>query len=261
MTRLIKNKFDYLNKKIQPNKMLQREKIKKGFSLIESLLSLSLSLIIVLFGLESLLTARHHFLKLQDEEQAREAAYAALDKIRFDLLKAGLGLFLPLKQGLLQALTIENNTLSIVFADEELKVISNYTAGQTKILVNSHSKIKKGCKICIFDLTQAEIKSVSAVGLHSFTISSPLAFSYAQPETSLVLLKEISIYLNSKKHILRRKVNSSPAQPLLEEVSSFQGDYDKETNLVKLKLNLLSKEEKTYESLVFLKNLALAFNK
>jgi len=261
LSQLNKNNDTYPNNKIRYNKIPQKVKINKGFSLIEALLSLSLSLIIILFGLQSLLTARHYFLKLQKEEQAKQAAYAALDKIRVDLLKTGLGLLLPIKQNLLQPLITENDSLSIVFSDEELTASSNYKVGQTKILLNNHSKIKKGSRICIFDLSQGEIKSVAAAGSNSFILSSPLAFSYSQEETSIVLLKEISIYLDSKKHILRRKVNRSPAQPLLEEVSLFQCDYNKESNLAKVKLNLLSAEDKNYENLIFLKNLALAFNK
>jgi len=240
--------------------MISKNKTNRGFSLVESLLSLFLSLIIVLFSLEFLITSRKHFLKLRDEQQTNEAGYAALDKIRFDILEAGLGLVSPLRQGILKAVNIENDILTIFRAEEELIISSDLIAGQTRILLDSLKKVKRGSKICIFDLTKGEMKSVLSVGQNSLIFSSPLVFSYSQHETSLILLKEISFYLDTSHHILRRKVNSSPAQPLLEEASLFKCDYDKEANLVKLTLHLFSKEEQSYESLVFPKNLALALN-
>ena len=250
MTKLIANK----------NIFIDSNQIHRGFSLVETLLSLFLSLIIVVSALEFLIIARNHFLKLQAEEQAKEAVYAALDKIRLDLLEAGIGLVLPIKQGSLDALRIENDILTILRAEEELKVSSDLVAGQTTISLYSLKKVKKGRKICIFDSIKGEMKSVSSGNQTSFTLSSPLTFSYSHQETKLVLLKEISFYLDTSHHILRRKVNSSPAQPLLEETALFKCDYDKKANLVRLNLTLLSKEEQNYESLVFPKNLGLAFN-
>jgi hypothetical protein len=52
-------------------------------------------------------------------------------------------------------------------------------------------------------------------------------------------------------------VNASPAQPLLEDVVAFDAIYETATNVIFLNLTLRTKEEKKYESSVFLKNMAL----
>ena len=59
---------------------------------------------------------------------------------------------------------------------------------------------------------------------------------------------------------MRRKVNASPAQPLLEDVASFEFEYSKDDNLVRLNLALKAEEEKKYETIVFPKNVAMAPN-
>jgi hypothetical protein len=92
----------------------------------------------------------------------------------------------------------------------------------------------------------------------SIVLSSPLNFSFIKEKTSLIIVKKITLYLDEKKPTLRRKVNSSPAQPLLEETSFFDFERNKAVNLVKLRLQLKTNKEKFYEISVFPKNAALA---
>ena len=92
----------------------------------------------------------------------------------------------------------------------------------------------------------------------SVVISSPLEHLYLREKTSIVLLRTISIFHDGKKRILRRKVNSSPSQPLLEEASSFSFNLDKAANLVRLRLAHSVNKEKFYEISIFPKNTALA---
>ena len=68
-----------------------------------------------------------------------------------------------------------------------------------------------------------------------------------------------SIYYpkDEKTHILRRRVNSSPSQPLLEGVFSFAFEYEETSNLVRLSLCFMEQMEEEYEILIFPKNMAL----
>ena len=70
---------------------------RQGFSLIESLLALTLFSMIVLSTLEFFGMTKKTFFKLRDTQLAQESAWAALDKIRTDLLQAGQGLIEPLR--------------------------------------------------------------------------------------------------------------------------------------------------------------------
>ena len=96
------------------NKQEEREKTHKGFSLIESLISLSLFLIIVLISLELFGRTRDIFLKLKNNEDAREAALAALDKMSTDLLGGGSGLIDPIRLGILEGVSQNSGTLIIL---------------------------------------------------------------------------------------------------------------------------------------------------
>ncbi len=239
-------------------KLKNRLSSEAGFSLIESLLSLSLYLIIVLSSLEFFGFTRNIFLKLKTKQEVKEAALATLDKMRFDLLKAGLGLQQPISLGMLDGITESEDTLIIISKEKTFTPLGDLAAGQTIIQLNSTSKLKKGRKVCVFDSTKGEVKSISSVDKESIVLSSPLNFSSLKEETSVFLLREVSLFLDKNKHTLRRKVNTSSAQPLLEEVGVFDFHHEKATNLVRLSLSFATNKEKAYETSVFPKNIALA---
>lgn len=234
---------------------------KNGFSLIESLISLSLFLIIVLICFEIFGRTRNLFFKLKEKEEAREAVLAALDKMRTDLHLGGAGLFDPIQLGILEGISEDSGSLIILSKEKELSLCNDLVEGQTRIQLESTSELKKGRDICIFDSLNGEVLSISSVDEESIVLSSPLNFSYIKEKASIILVKKISLYLDEKNPTLRRKVNSSPAQPLLEETAFFDFDMDKAANLVKLRLQLETNKEKFYEISVFPKNAALSLTR
>jgi len=76
--------------------------------------------------------------------------------------------------------------------------------------------------------------------------------------SSVILLRQVTLYLDEDKRIIRRKVNASPAQPLLESVTSFEFEYEKDVNLARFGFTLDIDEEKKYETTIFPKNTAMA---
>jgi type II secretory pathway pseudopilin PulG len=238
-----------------------RKNKEKGFSLMESTLALALFLIVVLASLEFFGFTRSLFFKLKTKEETREAALSALDKMRVDLLAGGSGLLEPIELGLLEGISQEEGTLVILSKGKNLSPLNDFLEGQARIRLQSTSELKKGREICIFDHHKGEVKSISRVDKKSVALSSPLNFSFLKEKTRVCLLKKISFFLDKDKQILRRKTNSSPAQPLLEEAILFAFSYERARNLARLQLALKSNKEKKYEISVFPKNAALALRR
>jgi hypothetical protein len=238
-----------------------RKNSERGLSLMESTLALALVLIVVLASLEFFGFTRSIFLKLKNKEETREAALSALDKMRVDVLDGGSGLLEPIGLGLLEGIAQDEGTLVILSKEKDLSPLNDLLEGQTRIRLYSTHKVKKGREICIFDRTKGEVISLSRVDKKSIVLSSPLNFSFLKEKSQLLLLKKISLYLDKNKQILRRKTNSSPAQPLLEDTASFGFSYEKSSVLIRLQLVLESNKEKKYEISVFPKNMALAFRR
>lgn len=74
----------------------------------------------------------------------------------------------------------------------------------------------------------------------------------------MVMVREVTIYADPENPVLRRKVNTSSAQPLAEDIQSFSCTYNPESHLAGIQLVLKLDEEKKYECVLSLKNLALA---
>jgi len=236
----------------------RRKNRTKGISLVETLLSLSLFFLLFFSSLQFFGFARNAFFKLKEAQKAREGALLALEKMKIDLLQGGLGLFKPLKLGLFKGIEEKNKTLIILSKDKAYQLLDNIVPGQIQIPLETTKGMKKGREICIFDSKKGEIKRTSSLTAKSITLDSPLNCRFFKKESRVFLLKKISLFHDEKKQIIRRKVNNSPSQPLLEEVISFDFRYSEASNLMHLCLNLKSEKEKKYEIFVYPKNMALA---
>ena len=228
-----------------------------GAALIESLVSLSLSFFIVLACLEFLGIARTGFVRLRTTQETRNAARAGLDKMRTDIDDAGRGILEPVLMGIVDAIRVSDTRLTVSLAEEELRVARSLAAGETLIPADTSSWLKKGRDVCFFGPQGGETRTIEAVAPDSIRLSTPLVLSYPLGKARALVLKRIAFYLDETTGILRRKVNSSPAQPLVEDVSSFRFEYDSLPNRVLLFLTLKG-EVGPFSELLFPKNLGLA---
>jgi hypothetical protein len=232
--------------------------VQRGFSLLEGLISLFLFLLIVFFSCDCFLTLKAHFAKLKESETSQTAAYAALDRIRRDLCDAGLGLAEAMALQVLDGICVEPEGLVVLSKDKDLALGEPLNSGQQRIITEDAKKIKKGQLVGILNPYGGEVHSVVLVDQNSIVIDSPLTSGYASESASFVLLRRVSLYMDNERGVIRRKVNASPAQPLLEDVASFAFEYIRDVNLVRLDFALKSDEEKKYETTVFPKNTAMA---
>ena len=225
--------------------------------MLEGLISLFLFLLIVLFSLDCFLSLRVHFAKLRESETSNTAVYAALERMRTDLKVAGLGLTDAMMLQVLEGIRVEQGTLVLLSKDEDIAVGVTLTSGQQRIPTPDASNVKRGQLIGFLSPYGGEVHSVASTDQSSIVIESPIKFDYVQEDTQVVLLRRVSLYFDRADGVVRRKVNASPAQPLLEDVAAFEFDYNRDANLVRLTLASTLDEEKKYETTVFPKNTAM----
>ena len=229
---------------------------KKGSTLVEILISLSLFLIIIISSLEFFIAVKNHFFTLKKYQELEISAWTALDKMRIDFTDSGLGLLIPQKLDVLKCVEFDGDMITVRRKDRDLSLSNDLISGSTRIALHSTAGIKKGQELSIHDRQKGETAEVMSVDREGVILSAPLSFSYNQLTAQVFSVKKISFYLDQKGRVLRRKVNSSPAQPLLEEVDSVEFSYDDASNLINVSLK--TTEERTYEISVFPKNLDLA---
>jgi hypothetical protein len=229
-----------------------------GFTLTEVLIGLGLSLFMVIAAFEFFGITRDLFGKLKGEEVETQSAEAALDKIRIDLQRAGQGLVAPLRDQTLAGVELAGPAITIALAERSYDLNQDLLPGQTRVPLTTTSGLSAQREVCLVENGWGELHSVSVVESGAVVLGEPLQAAFTGIGGQLHLIEKISYFLDEPSGVLRRKVNSSPAQPLLEDVAAVEFDYDAAFNLARAGLSLQGSKEKKYEISVFPKNIGLA---
>ncbi len=238
--------------------LIEKKYKEKGLSLMESLISLFLFLLVILFSFDCFNSVRIHFFELKTSEEWNTAAYAALDKMKRDLQEAGWGLTDAIIQDIVSGISEDEETLILLSKEENLSLKCDLVTGQQRIELEDTRLVKRGHQICIHDSFGGEMHSIASADKDSIVLMSPLIADYMQKDTEIISLRKISLFFDDRRGVIRRKVNSSPAQPLLEEVDFFGFEYIRDSNLLRVHFKLKIDEEKNHEAVVFPKNIAMA---
>lgn len=231
---------------------------KGGFSLFECLLGMALSLFVITSSLQFFGRAQKAFFKLKEREEAGQGAMAALDKMRIDLLHAGRGLAGEMALGLVEAARATEDELRTTTLEKPLILTGTAHAGDVRLPLVSTADIASGQGICFRDGSAGEVRTVARVERGAVVLGEPLEHGYSPATGTISLLESVSYFLDGPARILRRRVNSGAAQPLLENIAAAVWTCDPGTRLVRVRLELNVEGERPHETTVFLKNPALA---
>jgi prepilin-type N-terminal cleavage/methylation domain-containing protein len=193
----------------------------RGFSLIESLIALTLFLFIVLAGIEVFGLSRGTLFKLEKVQMAEESVAAAVDRIRADIRSAGRGLAGPAGFEIVRSVEDAAGTLIVRYAEKSTTLTADAAVGQIVLAAADGRDFVSGRTICISDSSKGESAILSSTTANTLTLTSPLARSFSREETSIALIQKISLYLDLERSVLRRKVDGGTGQPLLEDALSF----------------------------------------
>lgn len=231
---------------------------RRGFTLIEALIALALSLFVFSAAFEFLGITKNLFAKLRGVETEAQSAEAALDKIRIDLRNAGGGLVEPMRSFTIVGIEPADKEITISLSEREYALGQDLLPGQTRLPLASSSGLSAQRQICLVEDGWSELHSIAAVEPAAAVLGEPLQAGFSRAGGRLQLIERITYYLDEPSGVLRRKVNSSSPQPLLEDVSAFDFGYDKAANLARAGFSLQNAKEKKYEVSVFPKNIGLA---
>jgi hypothetical protein len=229
-----------------------------GFSLVECLIGLALSLLVICACLQFFITAEGAYFKLKDKEEAAQSVLAATDKMRVDILRSGQGLVPEAALGLVEAAAESGGGLLLTRAEGSYSLTADVAAGDSRILLASVTELKPGREVLVSDGENGEVRTIADVAAGAVNVSPPLGKAYTKGGATLLLLERISLTLDARQGVIRRRVNSSSAQPLLENAGTAQFAVDSVMNLVRVRFSLASQGGADYELCLFPKNPALA---
>lgn len=230
----------------------------RGFTLVECLIGLALSLVVVTAGFGAYMTLQRAFLRLEARETSGQSALAAVDRMRIDLLHAGAGLFEEVRLGLLEPVAAGAGELRTVTLDRPLALAMDAGAGDTRLVLASTAGVSAGRRLALRSGPDGEVRTVVRVEGASVVLNGPLAAAYPAGEAALALLETVAYFLDDAAGILRRRANASPAQPLTESVAAAEWSYDTEAGLAAVRIELTVEGAHAHGTTVFVKNAALA---
>jgi Tfp pilus assembly protein PilW len=233
-------------------------KREKGFTLAELLVGLALSMFIISSGVEFFALAQKAFLRLKAREEAGQAALAAIDRMRIDLLHAGWGLAGEMGAGLVEAVRADEAELRTAALERSLALAAEIAPGTARLLLASTAGIAAGQEVVLRDGAAGEARIVAGVEPGAVHLDRPVTAAYAPATATVALIEVVSYSLEGPARILRRRVNGGSAQPILENASVAIWTYDPEARLARIRIELDVEGAHPHEATVFLKNPALA---
>ena len=142
--------------------------------------------------------------------------------------------------------------------EKALTLAADSHAGDTRLPLASTADITAGQQLALREGAAGEVRTVVRVDAGAVIIDAPLERGYSQGNSSLCLIERVTYFLDGTARILRRRVNASPAQPLLEGAAGAEWSLDAAAHLVRIRLELDTEGAHPHEATVFLKNPALA---
>lgn len=227
-----------------------------GFSLVESLFALALTMAVVLGAVEFFGVGRAFFSRLKDRSEERRAALAALDKVEADINRAGHDLAVPIRLGLIEGLDAGGGRLTIVSAERDLQPVADIQPGQMRVAVVDAEGVRPGRQLALHDGQKAQIFSVVAVESGGLLLDPEAESLYIKEKSRFLLLSRVEYYLDDMAGVVRRRENGGSGQPLLELVAGMETSYDRERNIASLRLARRTPRGEIHEITVFPKNLA-----
>lgn len=231
---------------------------RSGFTLIEAMIGLALSLFVIASGVEFFGLAQRSFFRLKEREEAGQAAAAALDRMRIDLLHAGRGLAATVAAGIVDAVRADGVELRTAAAERTLVLAAEAVAGETRLSLASTAGIAAGRRIVLQDGSAIEIHVVIAVEPGALRLDTPLAGSYPAATATVSLVEDVVYSVDGAARVLRRRANAAPAQPALDRVRAAVWTYDGDARLARIRLEVGVEGGHPYEATILVKNAVLA---
>jgi hypothetical protein len=232
--------------------------IRRGTALIETVLSAALLLLVCLYGLECFGLARRVFVGLKAAQEEDLAAAVAIESLRRDAARAGEGLGVSIGLGLLSGAELTPGGFLVRFAGAQERLSEDVVPGQTRIRFDEAGSFDPGREICLCADDRCEVRTVTAAGTGWIVVDEGAAYAYGREDARVFAVETVEARLDRTARVLRRRVNGGAGQPLLEEAAAFEVDWTPAPPLVRFRIVLNSKRDKTYEASVVPKNLAFA---
>jgi len=228
----------------------------RGFSLLELIVVLTLSVGILTIVLSSTSESTSYSQKVTTHQQRMEAIFHTVEMLRSDLTKCGMRLQEAAKFFTFPLFENSDFSFKVNYGIEKEVLIDDSHEGEDTLTINRNDFFNKGKRVVIYDPEREvyEINEVKSRNGDQLTLVNMLQNDYPK-NAMVVVLKQVEYKLYSQQNTkaLKRKVNKGYFQPLIENVTDFNVKFYPEAYSVLYRIEINKKEQ--VRGYIFLTNM------
>ncbi|MEW6455286.1 MAG: prepilin-type N-terminal cleavage/methylation domain-containing protein [Acidobacteriota bacterium] len=223
----------------------------KGFSLLELLVSFSISIFIFYLFSTFINFSIKNLSLIKKNEEKNSSLFLSLEKIKLDVSKAGMNL--RYSDG---SLSVEKKSLKIKFAEYSTFPSREILSGQNIIYVEDSSFFKENREILIYDFLNREINKIKSKGKNFLILYDNLKNTYLKSTAEIFLIETIDYKFYQDQKVLKYSENGGYFQPLIENIEEAIFEFNEDFKLLSVKITINPSESLKFT--YFAKNLFLS---
>lgn len=216
----------------------------KGFSLLEVLVVLALTLVLVSMIVSNVMESNRCSQKIISNQQRLESIFHTVDTIKTDLTSCGMRLQEAADTFGFTTFEHTDQSLRVLYGVGEEVLLEDGFLGENAITINRNDYFSKRKEILIYDREREcyEFNLINKYEGNRLLLSYDLQNDYSLNSTAVVL-KEVQYKIYEDQNTLKRKVNRGYFQPMIEEVTDFNLTYYPESVSVLYRIEINNKEQ------------------
>lgn len=226
-----------------------------GFSILELLLALTLSMTILTMVISSVTEGVSVSKKVTTNQDVLESLFFTVDSIKNDLTKCGMRLQEAIKLFNLKVISNSQRSFTILYGISSTSLLSDSYQKDNFLQIADNEFIKKRQKLLLYDpeLKNNMICTVKEKKKNEVILNRPLQNDFIK-SSPVIVLKEIEYKYFPKQKVLKKKVNLGYFQPLIENVTDFFVAHFPDSNSILYRIEIGNREQ--VRGYIFLSNLA-----
>lgn len=226
----------------------------KGFSIVEVLVVLALTLVLVSMIVSNVMESNRCTQKIIDNQQRLESIFHTVDTLKSDLTNCGMRLQEASDTFGFATFEHTDQSLRVLYGVGEEALLEGGFQGEVAITINRNEFFSRRKEVLIYDKERGcyEFNRIDKYEGDRLLLYYELQNDYSEYST-VVVLKEVQYKIYEDQKSLKRKVNRGYFQPMIEEVTDFNITYYPESVSVLYRIEINNKEQ--VRGYIFLVNL------
>lgn len=225
-----------------------------GFTMIEVLIALTLSLGILTIVIANVAESSNHAKKIMNQQEIMESIFHTANTIKSDLTRCGMRLQEADRYFELGLFQNTDQFFKVTYGLSSGRTTADAFKGDNTIRLQRDEYFKTKKKVLIYNVDSQvfEMNEITAVDKEQITLLERLKSNYLK-NSVVVLLKEVEYKLYAHQNTLKRKTDKGYFQPLIENVTDFYINFFPEAHSVLYRFEVNHKEQ--IRGYVFLTNM------